>query len=371
MLAYKNLAARGALLWGLLVFSTFALSAHAETIRQSIGTDSAYATTTVGIEFVAPYNGSIYTATMQAEGLFGDVYAGSGGTGVSLCGIDGSGFPLSCHYAANTPQHITAKGLYPFDFSANPLAIVAGTHYVFLFDFVSTTNHGASPIANYFGSFTSQPVYVGSSGATTTAICFIDGSSFRYCPGGIEIPYFVLTTTPLNIDISTLYPASTSTLVSLTAAQSFCGSETFATSTGFLGTVAQDFSRGICLSFAFLFVPNASSIGQWTQLSDSLQSKIPFSYVYGIQGIFGRLQASSTANLSAVTFNLPAIGSSSPIGTLYPTTIVGLSTTTIGTYLSESFRQGMLGLQVVALWVGLAYAFYRRIIPHHVMTTTT
>jgi len=129
--------------------------------------------------------------------------------------------------------------------------------------------------------------------------------------------------------------------------------------------------NGICRVGAFLFVPSGASTAQFGLLASTTQAKIPFSYVYGLVGVFSGLTASSTSNLSSVVIAFPAIGSSTALGAIVPTTIVGLSTSTISTYLPESVRQGFLGLQRVFLWAGFIYFIYRRIVPHHVIESKT
>lgn len=367
--SYKNLAGRILGLGSAVLAITGAVLlspwiASAETIRQPVDTPFTITTSsqTVIVEFVAPASGFVYDAGAELSGDLSNVTTGTSGTGVALCEIDGSHNPSSCHYASNSPQYVTAQGTYAFDFTQNPLQVVQGTHYFFQFDLVRVA--GGSNIGKMYGSQATTTVFWGTSG-TTTAFC-----ASATCPAGMVVPAFFLATSPLNIDVATLYPAATSTAVSLPTAQAFCGGEVFSTTTGFLDATAQAFSRGLCLAGAFLFVPSSTALNQWVSLKDTLSTKIPFSYAYGVQGVFNDLHASTTDNLTGVTFTLPAIGSTSPLGTLYPTTIVGLSTSTIGTYLPESVRQGFLALQRVFLWAGLALLMYRRIIPHHVLSNT-
>lgn len=139
----------------------------------------------------------------------------------------------------------------------------------------------------------------------------------------------------------------------------------FATSTGFLDSLGSSFANGICRVGVFLFVPSASSLTAFNQSYTLVQSKVPFSYVVGVQGIYSNLTASTTENLSSVVISFPQFASTSPLGSIVPSTIVGLSTTTISTYLSDTLRQSLLALQRVALWLGFVFFVYRKIIPHH------
>jgi len=143
----------------------------------------------------------------------------------------------------------------------------------------------------------------------------------------------------------------------------------FATSSSWLDVTGVAVTNGFCRLSVFLFVPDQGTLNLYSNLGPVLQSKIPFSYVYGIQQIFSGLTASSTANLSTVIFSLPSIGSTTPIGSLLPSTLTVLSTSTIGTYLPDSIRQGFLALQRLALWLGLLLLFYRRVVPTHIVKT--
>jgi len=143
------------------------------------------------------------------------------------------------------------------------------------------------------------------------------------------------------------------------------------TGSGFFGSAAADFANGLCVAGAFLFGLPQDVVNQFATIPDTLKQKIPFSYVYEIYGIFSGLTASSTSNLAELVINFPAIGSTTPMGALVPARIVVLSTTTISTYLPDTRRQNLLDMQRVALWVGLAYMFYRRVVPHKATIHTT
>jgi len=176
-------------------------------------------------------------------------------------------------------------------------------------------------------------------------------------------PYFILYSEEINPDAYrpqyspiAVAPNFASTSIAVACNQ---------TGAGFFGSVAADFANGICTAGVFLFVPSTNTLTQWSDVVTTAQTKIPFSYISGLQAIFSGLTASSTANLAGATLAFPQVGSSTPIGSLVPANITLLSTSTIGAYMPETVRQGFLGLQRVALWVGLAFLFYRRIIPHH------
>lgn len=343
--------------------------ASAETIRQPAGTPhtitAGSGNANLNMVFTAPVNGYIYSEGWYASANVGDWYEQAANT--LICDWPSI---TNCVQPSNSIL-IGSESWYPFDFSANPKQIIKGAQYVALFEPRTTTTYSnGTVIGTVWGTDATSTVFFGTSG-TTTAFCLRQAGLIDCDPSPIVQSTWFLTTTPLNVPITTLFPNATSTAVDLPTAQTFCGSETFATSTGFFDSTAQAFSRGLCLSFAYVFVPSSTALNQWTGLSDTLSNHIPFSYAYGIKDAFSGLVASTTSNLQGVTYTLPSIGSSSPIGTLYPTQIVGLSTSTIGTYLPESVRQSFLGLQRIALWLALALVIYRRIIPHHVLTKHT
>jgi len=167
----------------------------------------------------------------------------------------------------------------------------------------------------------------------------------------------------LSVPIDPGIPGYTDVGIATTTQAAYCYTN-FSTSTGFLDSIGQSFALAMCNVGVFLFVPSTSALSQFSVLSSTTQSKIPFSYVFDAYDIFSGLTASSTGNIAAMSLSFPDISSSTPFGSFIPTSVVGLSTSTISTYLPESVRLGMLGLQRVALWSGLAFMFYRRIIPH-------
>jgi len=128
---------------------------------------------------------------------------------------------------------------------------------------------------------------------------------------------------------------------------------------------------GLCYAAVTLLLPSDTSLARFTTLASTTQSRIPFSYLYELRSIFSGFTASSTANLPALTLSFPSPGSTTPLGNIVPASVEALSSSTIGTYLSEGVRASFLALQRIFLWVGFIYLMYRRIIPHHVMEHKT
>lgn len=172
-----------------------------------------------------------------------------------------------------------------------------------------------------------------------------------------------------SVPVSAGIPGFTDVGISTTSQQVWCN-QNFATTSGFLDSLGQSIALGACNVGVFLFVPSTGALANFASLASTTQTKIPFSYVYEVRDIFSGLSASTTSNLSTLTINFPSIGSSTPLGSLVPSTVVVLSTSTIGTYLSEPIRAFFLSLQRIALWAAFLFLIYRRIIPHHVMEKT-
>jgi len=182
-------------------------------------------------------------------------------------------------------------------------------------------------------------------------------------------PYYVLygdgQSPPNEGDPSIVYPIPTiPSYISTSTLATFCDNNFPFDNSSIVQATLTYLPNGICKVATILIVPSSNSLSDLAYLASTTQGKVPFSYVFDAYDIFSGLTASSTGNIAAMSLSFPDISSSTPFGSFIPTSVVGLSTSTISTYLPESVRLGMLGLQRVALWSGLAFMFYRRIIPH-------
>lgn len=158
--------------------------------------------------------------------------------------------------------------------------------------------------------------------------------------------------------------------IATTTAAAFC-QQNNATSTGFLTDVTNGFGTAICYSFAFLFVPSQNALSQFSALASTTQSKIPFSYFFGLKDIYTSLTASSSVNLPTYSIDLPAFGTTTPLGNILPDNITFLSTSTIDTYYPTATREAFLFLGSSAIWLGLGFILYRRVVPHHTIENKT
>jgi len=156
-------------------------------------------------------------------------------------------------------------------------------------------------------------------------------------------------------------PTTADSGIYLSGAKGFCN-DAFASSTGIGSTI----SNGFCIALGYLFVPTPDSINQFGDLGLQLQGRIPFSYFYDIQNSFNS-QTASSSSMQSLSISLPDISSSTPLGSLYPTNIGILSTTTIDKYLPNNIRVSMLFLASAAIWVSVGFMLYRRIVPKNVI----
>lgn len=165
---------------------------------------------------------------------------------------------------------------------------------------------------------------------------------------------YVLTSNQenVNVDISQLI-ATSSSAFALTNVDEFCGSN-FATSTSFLDSIGSSVSGGICRAFAFLFVPNSSSLAGFASIQTVAQQKIPFSYFYSMKATWLSLVASSTANAPTYSFQLHDIGlgSTTPMGNILPN-FVGFSSSTVTSYFPAGLFDVFKALASLAIILGL------------------
>jgi len=344
------------------IISCVPTRAEASTYRQTVAEPFPIGSsgTNVNMVFTAVASGEISSVSFYASSLINNLYAPAGS--VQLCNYPSF---TGCVTASNLPQLISLAGFYAFDFSSTPLSVSAGAQYVAIFEPRPATARAEVTIGYVYGSSATSTVYYGTTG-TTSAFCLSVAGLLDCNPNadGMVQATFYANDTPLNINISQLYPAATSTGVNLGAAQSFCGSSTYATSTGFWDSTGQAFSRGMCLAFAAVFVPSPESAMQFQNLEGDLQTKVPFSYFYQISSAFTSLQASSTENLPTLSIDLSSVnlGASTTLGALYSPHITILSTSTISRFLSDDSRHAWLNFLRVCLWMMLLVHLYNRVV---------
>jgi len=144
--------------------------------------------------------------------------------------------------------------------------------------------------------------------------------------------------------------------ISTTSQQIWCN-QNFSTTTGLLDNLGQSISLGICNVGVFLFVPNTSAISQfttgWTTLTTS---NFPFSWITNLRDILDAYVATSTENFPSLTI---AFGTSTSI--LGMTSLEVISTSTIGTYLSDSTRESIQLLLATIFYLLAASFVYRNL----------
>jgi len=167
-------------------------------------------------------------------------------------------------------------------------------------------------------------------------------------------------------------PGFSDTGIATSSQQVYCATQLSST-TGFLDGLGHSFAQGICNVTVFLFVPSENAVVQFQTLASTTQTKVPFSYAYEFVSDFRSLSASTSTNLPtwAIDFGSVDLGSSTPMGQLFSPVLTFFSTTTISKYLPDNVRLPLLTLERFAIWFGVVYLFYRKIIPDkpHLMRT--
>lgn len=129
--------------------------------------------------------------------------------------------------------------------------------------------------------------------------------------------------------------------------------QNFASSTGFLDSVGLSISQGFCNVGVFLFIPSQNSLNQFTALSGTLETKMPFSWFFDVRTLLAGAEASSTGNAASLSFTF-----GSTTTALKPITVDALSTSTISKYYPDSVRNAALFLMAVAFYMaGLTFIY--------------
>jgi len=258
-----------------------------------------------------------------------------------------------------TPQGTTVEGFVLFS-SPNPVVSGACSFDATKYYAIALPGTAAATSTRVWGSqyqYTADPMTIGAfpTGGTTDA--------------NVLSMFYVIDSNPLANPVPVLSPiGGYPTLgIATSSVNSFCQTNFSTSTTGFVDSIMSAVSVGVCSSFAFLFVPTADSLAGFQALASTSQSKIPFSYYFQLAGVYDSMTASSTENLSAFSIDFPAFGSSTPLGTIIPTHVDILSTTTIDKYYPSAIRHTFLFLGASAIWVGLGFVLYRRIVPHKVI----
>lgn len=132
---------------------------------------------------------------------------------------------------------------------------------------------------------------------------------------------------------STQFGLSTTTALTNT----FFGTDTASTTLGYMQSRCSDssnaFSEGICMASVFLFVPDSSSIGQFSNLISTLRQKFPFSYVVSVLDVLSGYTDNGVSSAPSYSINLhdTGIGSTTPVGNVLPN-FTGFSSSTVKQY---------------------------------------
>jgi len=160
------------------------------------------------------------------------------------------------------------------------------------------------------------------------------------------------------------FPNSNPSGIATSTIDSYCDTN-FGTSTSFIGEVGNAFAWAGCYVTTFLFVPSDGALQGFSDLVETSQGKIPFSYGYDIAGIFSSMSASSSQNFPTYTIPLGAIdfASSTAMGPIFPTSLDFLSSTTINKFLPPGMHDLLYNFAIFVIWVEVAFLLYRKIVP--------
>jgi len=285
--------------------------------------------------FIASFDPSYFTATGTSQSFITYLLWANTGTATS-----GAPFFFQLYrFSTGTYLDCQTQTYTPTTLGVNPVSAGWGQGS---FRAMVLTGTACDMSANFTGDYGLREQYPTSPGQPVVYLPYVD--------------WWRLTTDPST---SVIYEYQDTAIgISTTTTATYCN----ATYSGL--SLGSDIANAMCNVIGFLFIPDSGTLNQFGSLSDVVQTKIPFSYYFGVKGVYDNLSASSTENLPTYGITLPDISSSTPLGSIIPTHIDFFSTTTISKYYPDAIRESMLTLGSFAIWVTLAITLYRRIVPH-------
>jgi len=174
--------------------------------------------------------------------------------------------------------------------------------------------------------------------------------------GLVILPNWGLMFVTSSVDTTAIVQSATSTGLF----SSWSSSSTLAAISENCSEAGNIFSRGICWSFSYLFIPNPSVIDQFVGLGSTTASKFPFSYVFGVIGLFSSLTASTSVNMIAPHIDFASVdpAASTTFGTFLPD-ITFLSTSTIQSYMPSGFWAFIYSFMSIAMWITFVFMVIR------------
>lgn len=129
-----------------------------------------------------------------------------------------------------------------------------------------------------------------------------------------------------------------------------------------------DVGGGIRYSFCQLFVPNQSTLNQFSNLS--IADKFPLAYVTDLNTIFSDNLVASTTNFATSTISLTAlnIGTGTGIGNILPDISFGKGT--VMQYLGQTNYNIFMLFQAAGFYLALMFYMYRRVVGFFEVKTT-
>jgi hypothetical protein len=247
----------------------------------------------------------------------------------------------NCQFEGSMPTHSISTSTVEMDYLTGDCNFNPAYYYLATFR-ISSSQYGNGGFYTAADASTATPANVNSDGTPRWY-------NFYSAP---LIPQFIVegvggSILPGNLPGSTLSGLSTSSVTSL------CGS-TFSTSTSILGDLGSGLAWGTCSAFAFLFVPDASAINNFSNITPALEATFPISWIVDIRGILQG--ASATSTNSYINLSLDFGTSTSALGV---TDLTVISTSTLSQYLPDSVRNSALVLEGAVFWLAAASYIYR------------
>jgi len=154
--------------------------------------------------------------------------------------------------------------------------------------------------------------------------------------------------------------------VSTSTLASFCDANVPFDNSSIIQATITAIPNGLCHVGAFLIVPQASTLNEFSTLTDTLKTKIPFSYFYDVSDLYSNsVGATTTTAMQSFSMNLGIIdfASSTAMGPLLPASIGFLSSSTINQFLPAGMHDLLYNLMIYAIWLDVMWLLYHRIVP--------
>jgi len=320
----------------LLWMGLFSFADASVVYQQPFGTYTATSTITATLSST-PTRSATWTATaIQQVG---------GGNVVGSIGITNTAAYIPCVYNITDGTHIACA----------TTQTGTGSQVNFNLTLVTANQGGATIVGKVYAL-----VFISVDGTPDDSAYLVNSSnemmvSIFDTEGGFAAPNWGAISVVPPIDFAALQFVATST--------SFFSGQASGTLQAIANECAQSgniFAEALCRTAAYLFIPNPAVLDQYTGLGSTTAEKFPFSYIFGVIGLFTGLTASSTTNMISPHIDFASVdpASSTPFGPFLPDATI-LSSSTIKQYMPTGFWEFIYFLMSATIWLGLAFMLVR------------